>query len=281
MAATTTWINNGIARQCYLLALSVVIVWLTSQTAWATKASSLDVCDDAVWPPYTFQISKAGATRPDGASYELLQALAKELNLRIDFHILPWKRCLLQVHAYPQTGMEMFINGYSNQERVSKYLHTIPVYNVHLGYAFHRDHMDKFNNIRNITDLNNMMVCGVLGYNYEDIIGAGLTAEIVTASTTVQGVMDRIANQQCEVMLTTFEVVESGIAFNKLKASPNFVHRRLQGAKPIHIHYCIARPSPRSESLLNDFKAAIRKLQANGTADRIFSRFLPNGDGIP
>ncbi len=277
MAATTVLINR-LARQ---LATGLVIGGLTSLNTWAANSTSLNVCEDAVWPPYTFQISKAGTTRLDGVSYELLQALAHELNLQVDFHILPWKRCLAQVYAYPQTGMEMFINGSSNRERVSKYHRTVPVFNVRRSYAFHRDHADKFNNIRNVTDLNNMQVCGVLGYNYEDVIDAGLTATIQTPSTTVQAAIDRVINKQCEVMLTTYEVVEGGIALSNLKASPDFVHRLLPGIEPDHMHYWITRSSPRSESLLKDFNAAIKKLQANGTADRIFGRFLPDGDGIP
>lgn len=257
-----------------------VLLASNSPLSIANTTSPLIACEDGTWPPYTFMKDFGNGDEITGASYDLLAALAKKIGLVLEFKVIPWKRCLANVHAYASTGFEMFINGNSSEERLEKYLRSNPVFQTNLGYAYHSDNELKFGNISSMKDLNGYHICGVLGYNYGNEVKAGLTTKINTVSMTVHDAMKRVMEKKCDAFLTTYQVVQGGINLGFFKATPELLYRKSPGLEPTPIYYWITRSSPRSQWLLSQFNQAIQALQSSGEADRIFKKYIDDGDSI-
>ncbi|WP_157729785.1 substrate-binding periplasmic protein [Bacterioplanes sanyensis] len=263
-------------RRCCVSVCLAALLILGCSRASAAELSTLHACEDAAWPPYTYLKGE----QVQGASYRLLQAVSQRLGQSLQFHVMPWKRCLAQVFAYPKTDVEMFINGSANDERMRQFLRTVPVFAVRPGYAFHRDNSQRFEHIYSIKDFNDLHVCGVMGYNYEYARQQGLTSTINTRSTNVQQVINRVIEKKCDVMLTTFEVIQGGLEIGSLSASHDFIYRVAPALDATLVYYWISRTSPRAETLLQEINTAIVQLQKEGEADKIFKRYLPEGDGL-
>ena len=255
--------------------LLIGLLLCCSSRSWS-EPSTLLACEDGTWPPYSY----VQADQIKGASIEFLQALTSQVGLQLDFRLMPWKRCLAQVLAYPHTKMEVFINGSSNDERMQSYLRTLPIFKTRRGYVFHKKHLNKLDRIESVKDLNDFRICGVLGYNYQHEIDHGLTAGINTSATDVQQAINRVQTDKCDVFLASFEVIEGGLHIGVLRANDQILVRPTPGIETIDVHYWITRSSPRSQWLLEQFNRAIHDMQVSGESDRIFKRYLESGDGI-
>jgi polar amino acid transport system substrate-binding protein len=276
-----TSVRTSVGCLCSLFRRSLWLLTVTlSAQAEINESSPLVACEDGSWPPFTFMEKTDSGDQIRGVSYDLLEAITQKMGIELDFKVMPWKRCLARVYAFKSTGIEMFINGSSNQERLDKFLPTVPVYHTHLGYAFHRSKQRELETIVNVKALNPYHVCGVLGYNYDNEVRAGLTTEINTRSMTVQDAMNRVMEQKCDVFLTTYEVIQGGIQLKDLTANDNLLYRKTPGVSSTPVYYWISRSSPRAAWLLKTMNNVILELQQSGESDRIFRKYLADGDGI-
>lgn len=268
----------GIITQQRLLSVLVSLPLLSFGTT--VSRSPFVVCEDALWPPYAYLEKEGDPSTITGASYDFLVALTQKMSLPLDFRIIPWKRCLASVKAFDVSGIEAFFNGGTNAKRMKTYHRTHAFYQTHQGYAFSKKNKHFPTQVKHIRDLNALRVCGVLGYNYDFEIKAGLTTAINTYSRTTQDAINRIQERKCDVLLGTFEVFQGGVQLKQLVVNSDFAYARSPGFKPTSFHLWISRASPRAAWLMDTFNRYILDMRRSGEADEIFKHYLNDGDGF-
>ncbi|WP_163834174.1 substrate-binding periplasmic protein [Spartinivicinus ruber] len=230
----------------------------TASSVYANEP--VKICDDeGEWPPFIYYSRSAGKLDKNtiiGASVELIEAAFKLTNFSYTLQMIPWKRCLDEVHHYGTRGkFEVFLNASFSMERAEKYYATTPIYHLNSGVFYSKDRFPKGPKINQPSDLNNYKLCGVLGYNYEYLYtkyGLVKSKTINQGAPSIFSVLTMIANNRCEIFENSLEPIYGAVLIDKYKLPHNIASAPLPHADKIHYHIYIAKTSLRAYQLLTD-----------------------------
>lgn len=251
-------------------------------------AETVNICDDgAEFPPYAYyekQSNQLAIVKPPkviGATKELLTEIFSLIDLEYNLELLPWKRCLLEVeHFGINQRYEMFSNGSYSKERSNKYLVSVPIYKTHEGLWYSKKRSSLKVPIKKAAELNNYKLCGVLGYNYDWLEGMGITKAINTGAKDVKSALLMISKGRCDFYIGGLENTYGGATVGLYPLPEDIVGIPFPEARTPSFHLYISKSSPRANELHTNINQAILLLQKQGIAQKIYRKYLPEGDGL-
>ncbi|WP_108650115.1 substrate-binding periplasmic protein [Dongshaea marina] len=250
-----------------------------------SQASLVRICDDnAEWPPYTYYQRDAGKIDKEklsGATVELMEEVFKEINLEFKIDLIPWKRCLKEVESFDVSKKyEVVINGSFNQQRHQFYYFSHPLYKTHSGIFYSAKKFSGRVPIHNVRDLNQYRLFGISGYNYSPFIEAGVTRKIHTPVKNNSQAFKLLEQNRYDFFLSSVEPVYGSHAIMEHPIPDSIKSALVPGIKSFTFYLMISKTSPRAYELSTRINHALVKLKENGTAEKIFKKYLPGGSGL-
>lgn len=268
-------------RQKTMLKLNIGILFLLFSFAMTgNKALAIDevsICGEP-FAPYFFQ-SNTDPSSVTGMDIQILDAISELTNIKFKTSIVPWKRCLLDVELYSQSGnYEMAIDATYNVERANKYYFLGPLYSagIHLFYS-----RKKFPNgptlkssgqtISKINQMQHFSICGMLGWNYDIYFerhGIPSDTNIQTTGGGLGSVLNMISADRCEVFETQATLV-AGAAINGTLELPEDLGCIEMDEEAPKFYLMLSKSSPRAHELANVISQAFINLGESGKLDQV------------
>ncbi|MEH6345804.1 MAG: transporter substrate-binding domain-containing protein [Bermanella sp.] len=265
----------------FLLVFSVGV----TETSRALGSEDVRICyHEGEWLPYIYFKREGGKIDKSvvvGATVELFNEVFKRIGLGHSLTMGPWIRCLYEVtHFDKYKKFEVFTNGSYNEDRAEKYYITAALYKTHQGLFYSTKKFKTPPEIDSPADLKNYDICGILGYNYTMYKKLGVTNNIDTAAQGIAHVLKKIAGQKCDFFLSPMEPVLAGKKYGLYDYSGEIAVIKLPWAGTTTFHAFISKASPRAFELYTKINHEIQILQGSGESDRIFKKWLEEGDGL-
>lgn len=262
-----------------------VAVFLSALVGFPAMSQVVNVCNDnAEWPPYTFyprDNGKADKSSLVGASYEAIKTIFQQAGMKMEMKMMPWKRCLDEVHNFATKGQfELFMDGSSNDERMSKYLRTEAFYQTNQGYLYSTKKFPSGPEVKKVSDLNKYKVCGIAGYNYEPYVKYGLTSKIDTRTKSPKSLLQKLTAGRCDIFLSAIEPILGGNLVGQITFTPDIKYAVLNELPKTKFYGWVSKGSPRSAQLVETINKGLDKLKADGELDKIFKKYTSTGTGF-
>ncbi|MCL9780923.1 transporter substrate-binding domain-containing protein [Vibrio sp. S4M6] len=262
-----------------------VLLLLSALVGFPAMSQVVNICNDnAEWPPYTFHPrdnGKADKSSLVGASYDTLKVIFQQAGMKMEMKMIPWKRCLDEVQNYAKKGQfELFMDGSSNDERMSKYIRTEAFYQTNQGYLYSTKKFPSGPEVKKVSDLNKYKVCGIAGYNYETYMKNGLTAEIDTRAKSPKNVLQKLSAGRCDIFLSAIEPILGGNLVGQITFTPDIKYAVLNELPKTKFYAWVSKGSPRSAQLVETINNGLNKLKADGELDKIFKKYTATGTGF-
>jgi polar amino acid transport system substrate-binding protein len=236
------------------------------------------------WPPYIYFKRDKGEidkTKVVGATVELFNEIFKNIGLKHTTTMGPWKRCLYEVTYFDKyKKFEAFTNGSFNEDRAEKYYVTSALYKTHQGLFYSTEKFKNPPKIASAQDLKDYKICGILGYNYTMYRKLGVTNVIDTAAQGLAHVLNKLSHQKCDFFPSPMEPILAGKKYGVYDYSNDIAVIKLPWAGTTTFHAFISKKSPRAFELYTKINQEIQILQGRGESDRIFKKWLEDGDGL-
>jgi len=246
-----------------------------------SRAQEVKVCDGAEeWPPYIYYERVNGKINKNkiiGAVKELFDAAFKLTDLTYSIELLPWKRCLKHVENFDLIHKhEIISNGSYSLERAKKYWPSIPLYITHRGVFYSEAKYPQGPPIQKKSDIANYKICGVLGYNYTEVLTWAKNIRIDQAAPSNKEALLKIAKGRCDIMITSIEPVYGAAAAGIFKIPNEIKVFLMPELKVSTFHFWVSKKSPRATELLTTINTAIMDIIYTQEYKKIFTKYLPN-----
>lgn len=249
------------------------VAWILYFILWdspvlaAAKKVVLDVEDD--WAPYSYKAESSSL--PRGFSVEVVRLAFKSVNVKVEFNLVPFTRCLQEVLSGANVGC---FHVAINDDTQDKYLWPeIPLTKEPL-YVFART--PKSQPINSIAGLQKKTVATTAGYAYSKEFD-NATGIVKDVGPSDESVFYRIKNQR----------VQFGVVFDKasrrlFKKNPEFkktIHKVGQlGATPFYVAF--SKSHKEARYFLNKYNEGMSKIMANGQYQKLHKRLESNPDSF-
>ena len=188
--------------------LSFFVLLLVSNQIFAQNKHDLDlklvnVCDDIdEWPPYTYykRINKTATSEIVGYSVDFLNSILKFNNLKADYTLLPWPRCL---EGVKNGTYDLALNASLSPEREKEFLISDPYYVLTESYIFKKSKPEI--KITTTADFKKRKICGQDGYNYT-YMGIQNT-DILYSVKSLDSAVKMIKSDRCDLIPVNNEVL--------------------------------------------------------------------------
>jgi len=185
-----------------------ITFFLISSTAFAEnsflKNKTVVGCEDEKgFPPFAYKNKLSGHL--EGYSIELLNLVFKDSGAKIEYKLLPWKRCI----SYMSYGekMDIVLAATSTEKRREKYIFSDSFTKVHLAYYYDSKRFPNGLSINNPSDFNNLeRVCGMRGFVYENY---GLSEKVIQTAGSYKQLVKQLVASRCDAILIRYEVFKS------------------------------------------------------------------------
>ncbi len=251
-----------------ILLLITVLSLLGAARARAAESSiqTVNICDGlAEWPPFSYFERTAGRKTGEvvGFSVEVIrQVLGEhEIVFTID-KTAPWIECVEKVEDGSE--YQMLLNAARTDQRERTLYISDAYYSLELSYFYSRDRFPSGLTIENASDLNELRLCGIAGYNYAY---EGLDASRVDKRTfSYSGLIERLKSRQCDAFLESYETLRglASIGSDVLTGS-GLAWAPVPGVPPDSYHIMISRNFSQGQELLEIVNQGLRRLKASGS----------------
>lgn len=262
-----------------LLILSSAVIFSTSAIASESHSmemlgnKTINICEDRTeWPPYIFYKRINGKPTSDvtGYSVDVIKEIFKKRKIRFKLNLLPWTRC----QAWVKQGMkyQLALNASYSEERARKYHLSRSYHNATQNYFYSKKHHPKGLDIRSKADLKKHRVCGILGYDYENI---GLKkGEVDQNAEDLSGLIIQLHANRCTLFTNYYEIL-AGFAMTgkNYLADKNLGCEPIPGVAPTQFHMLISKNFPYAEVLKHIIDEGIADMEASGMLREIMKKY--------
>jgi len=263
-------------RSLYFLIAVIIINCSERSTAQNSRADELvSVCSESTAPfVYESIDGDQGKEGISGLHIENLALLENSTGLKLEFRLLPWKRCLYSVENYAEPGdYEIALNAAYNEERAEKFHLVGPLYTFNTAVFYSRDkHPDgpivneSGEIVSRLSDLKDFSVCALLGWNLEIFYtkhGFPRSVKFEQTAGGFQSAFDMISNDRCDMIQAPPTIVFGEIGMERLNMPKDLACITLD-EPPENFYLLVSKNSPRAEELVTKLGAAIIRLQNLG-----------------
>jgi len=239
------------------------------------------ICDDgAEWPPYMYYERVNGEINTQniiGAVKELFDEAFMRSDLTYSVELIPWKRCMAEVENFDKTqNYEVFSNGGYSPQRTELYWPSIPLYVTHRGVFYSEKKYPQGPPITTKADVVDYKICGVLGYDYADILEWGDNITIYQGAKSNDAVLQQIDKGRCDIMITSMEPIYGAVAIGKYTIPEGIRSFPMPGLTVSTFHFWVSKKSPRAFELVTRLNTAIMEVIYTQDYTRIFTKYLPD-----
>jgi len=118
------------------------------------------------------------------------------------------------------------------------------------------------------------------GYNYASNFALGMKRQMDTGAQNSGNALKKVSSGHCDIFPSDIEPLLGGVAIHQIVMPKNVTYSPFPGAKPHKFYLWVSKNSPRAKKLLTTINTNIEKLQASGAAEKIFKKYLPDGDRL-
>ncbi len=241
---------------------------------------ALQACFDAdVKSVHRFQDAQG---RWRGAAMDLTQLALQRAGLQVQWHALPWARCLRAVsdaHAPGKEGMDLLMFASRNPGRdqamwVSRALHADEG-----GVWYSRTHFPQGLPLGSRADLKRFKLCGLNGGNFQwlaewDVAGVDFKP------FSPQSALWMVERGHCDLFLFAQQPVQGAARQGLLQLPSTLAFQPYPDALMVTQHLMLSRRHPQSKAWLRRLDAALAELERSGEADRLYRRYGLTGTGL-
>ncbi|SIO37935.1 ABC transporter substrate-binding protein [Salinivibrio sp. ES.052] len=250
-----------------ILSATALAGTLLSAPALALDTSSLKACGDgAGWPPYTFE--KGGQVQ--GYDVDVLNAIFSDKGVGVSVAMPPWKRCVLQTKA---GNYDIALSASFSEERDKDFILTDYYYTLQPSYIYSTNQHPNSLNISSVDDLNDLRMCGLLGYNYT---GFGVDdSKVRKSAKSFEQLVQKTEAGRCDVFLARYEI----LAGFKVAKGTDYLAGGMQ-AEPIpgnsgdKFHMMISREHPESMEIKAAIDEGVKSMRESGKLQSILDGYI-------
>ncbi|WBA16320.1 substrate-binding periplasmic protein [Salinivibrio proteolyticus] len=249
------------------LATTALASTLLSSPALALDTSSLKACGDgAGWPPYTFE--KGGQVQ--GYDVDVLNAIFASRGVDVSVEMPPWKRCVLQTKA---GNYDIALSASFNEERDRDFLLTEYYYTLQPSYIYSTTQHPNGLQVNSVQDLDNLRMCGLLGYNYT---GFGVDdSKVRKSAKSFEQLVQKTEAGRCDVFLARYEIlagfkVAQGIDY----LADNMKAVAVPGNSGDKFYMMISREHPEANEIKATLDAGFKEMREAGQLQAMLDEYL-------
>ncbi len=237
---------------------------LTVQSVFAASAEKISVCGDgAGWPPFHYR-DAVGHFR--GYDLEVLDRILNPAGIKYEFSMPPWRRCLVGVDI---NQYQLAVSASFSKERSDKYLLTEPYYSITPVIVSLKG---KIAQSLKMQDLKKYRVCGLKGYSYYFLQGAGV--ELIRLHDNYYDTFHRLNENPCHALVARKEIVTAHLDWEKVKNDElELVITPIIDAEPDKFHMLISKMYPGAEQLKKILDEGIVRLRESGKLDELKAKY--------
>jgi polar amino acid transport system substrate-binding protein len=214
------------------------------------------------FPPFINEDSKRG-----GFLIEILDEVAREMNVNFVFKFMPWKRCESSVERLEAWGSIPYV---PTPEREKKFYFSDKLYIKHTKFFYYSpDGKNKNLYYNNLGDLKNYKIGGIKGYYYvKTLHNAGLDTELVYNEKQN---FQKLKAGRTDLVLA----VETLGWYIIRKTFPSEAGNFFTIEKPFHEggnYLMTSKNYPNTLILLERFNTALKTIKENGTYQKILDK---------
>lgn len=185
----------------------------------------INICaEDTGWAPYSIleKYKSNGTFKLSGFNRDLLEEVFKRSNIKFNFVIKPWQRCLKEGIS---GDVHIVLDAASNEQRKRDYLLSTAIYKMTPAYFYHNS--KKMNKLTAEKVLEESPICGQSGYTYTNF---GIPNDVVKKlSKALFRIVDLVSEKRCAIGLTRLEVLKRELT--SFKEYSNISYDKIHGAK--------------------------------------------------
>lgn len=243
--------------------MAVALLMCSTRLAYAVHDQTLVVVTNE-YPPYVF------ADRDQSFLPDLLTAVGREMGVRIDVQIMPWKRGEHEVKELNVWGAVPYVR---TPERDKIYDFSAPLYRSTSDFfAYSKDGTKPDIPYETLADLRQYRIGGIQGYYYQKMFKeAGLDVDYaLNEEQNFQRLqLGRIDLFPAATTVGWYIVYKM---FPPDQAAKFYTLKKpLVPGKPLSV--MISKQYPGGAKLLTRFNAALARVRANGTYDRLVDKY--------
>jgi len=244
---------------------SIIVTLIFLSSAIPGRAEDKIPLATGEWNPYT-----SAEIEGYGFFSEIVAAVFKEANIDITYNFYPWKRCAV----YVKSGNVLAAFPYSITEQRKTYASfSDPVSEATTVFFYNRKKHNNPIDYKNIAELKQYTIVGVLGYYYADVFRkANLEVMYVT---TEKKAIELIYHQRYDIF-----PLNNYVGWNLIKNLYPKDYQSFRTCKtPLDtttLHLMVSKKYPNYENLIRKFNAALIMIKKKGIYQKILSRHAPD-----
>lgn len=229
----------------------------------ASSIQTIKICDGiSEWPPFSY-FERVGGRKTGkvvGFSVDVIGQILGErgISFAIDKTAL-WIDCVEKVKE--GSDYQVLLNAARTDERERSLYISEPYYSLELSYFYSRDKYPSGLSIESTSDLNELKLCGIAGYNYDY---DGLDGSRIDKRTfSYSELIERIQSGHCDGFLESY-VTLTGLASigSDLLVGSGLAWAPVPGVPADSYHIMISRNFSQGRELLEIVNQGIRRLKA-------------------
>ncbi|OUR94936.1 hypothetical protein A9Q81_14315 [Gammaproteobacteria bacterium 42_54_T18] len=239
-----------------LLQVTLVLLVITLLIS-SVYADPVRVSVDEAYPPYMYDSNDVAM----GLYPDVVAAIFTRIGRDTSISALPWKRAL----RFGESGLGGVAGIYKNQERLTIYDYSDPLYEERLVLYVKKGRSFDFSNI---TDLKGKKVGLNFGWSYGDVIDSARKAELFEADDSVK---NNLANFRKLIGERTDCFIVDELAARRIIAQQGFDGLVEQLDIPVSVNagYLVFSKTLRQKGLIDEFNKAMEELRLEGAYEVI------------
>lgn len=264
-----------------VLALVAALVAAPALAHEIQQGQTLRACDDVnEWPPYAYRQRVDGQATGEltGYTVELMRRIAARNGLRIEFSLLPWRRCLDAVRS---GEMQLLLNGIRTPQREREYWISEPIYETRLLYLWSEPRHPQGPPLSG-ADLSRLRIGGLHGYSYSQLDEA--TQERLLRAPNYASLLQMLHLGRVDIALVNEAVMlgHAALGHAELGDPKRLGHAPLPDRPPSRFHLMATRIGLQGHALIELINRELPRLERSGELARLRAQFLGElGDSAP
>ena len=274
-----TFFRQVLGLVCVFASIFIAPAFAASLEDENFKNVLISICDDEnEWPPYIF-FERVGGKKADkvvGFSIDVLEEIFSRHRIRYAITMLPWARCLFEVHN--GSKYQMVLDFTTSPEREINYWISQAYYSTNTYYYFSRKKYPRGMSIKAMADLKKYRVCGIHGYNtdYAGYLGFFKPGEMDQGTKTFDALIEKIRLQRCDLFLEQYQAMQGYALIGKpFLDDPELGREPMPGLMPSPFHFAISRQYIHGENLMKLIDQELKQMESTGRLKELWKKRVP------
>lgn len=246
----------------------VMVFFIISYAHAQFNGQTFSFCsDESEWPPYNFFKTKS-KVQVSGYDVDVMNKVANENKFKVEYKLIPWKRCLKMVKRDLIQGV---ISISHSEERAKSFYFSKPYYFLTPHYYFSKNKYPNGLNLKNLNEVSS--ICGMTGYNYGPF---GIpNKKVARLSSSFESLTKRLLKGKCDIALGRKEIL---LNYKKRTGKDLFFNNTILSAPVPNVKktpfFVAFSKTKRGKKLKINFDKTIEKMKEAGQLSTLLKKYL-------